>query len=360
MNSQILILSLFFSISFVSISAYADHPDAIIVTLDKESYDFGDTIFGTAQLIAPWNSTAWEGSDIDTLVSFGSLVGEKPLQSELNHDTGIITFNYTLLSSSLEAKTYEITTYFHTYLPFSDREGIHIHTNHQGMPFNIILNTDLITATVQNLHDIPLVNNTAQTNMITIQETQAEMHAMHDDMILIDDTIIQQNTLITLLNNTITSLHNTILNNENSINILAEMVEELLSQVPPLPLDAPIITAVIADDPDNLDNIFSTDDTITILFDSETNLPLGSGTLTKSKINELFTFSDKIGQAYSGTWTNSSAFTISINSAGNSELLLNSTTVTPAQTTPILPADNNQENFSHETSPALTGDWGIQ
>jgi len=173
------------------------------------------------------------------------------------------------------------------------------------------------------------------------------------------DMIMDANDIIYIQNNMLSTQNDMILSLQENITILTNLVEELIGQIPPLPLDAPIIISVIADDPDDLDDIFSVDDTITILFDSETNIPLGNGMLTKQEINNLFTFSETIAQAYSGMWTNSSAFTISINSIANSKIIINQTTVTPAQTTLILPADNNQENFSHITSPVLDGDWGM-
>lgn len=210
-----------------------------------------------------------------------------------------------------------------------------------------------------NKDELTIHNSTLSILTNTTDSNSIMLNNYNDTLAYYNSIMIQSNDMMYAQNNTITSLLNDISTLEESISILAEMVEELTSRVPPLPLDAPIIISVIADDPDNLDDIFSDGDTITILFDSETNVPLGDGTLTKQEVDDLFTFSEKIAQAYSGTWTNSSAFVISINSMANSALIINGTIVTPAQTILILSADNNQENYSHQTSPALIGDWGI-
>ena len=224
--------------------------------------------------------------------------------------------------------------------------------------FNFIINTEILTYSDTYSIDVTFQNYTA-TEYFTFYDYPNMTNESLYTMIINNESILAD-FYYTMMdyNNTLTIQNNMLLIQQESINILSAMVEELTNQIPPLPLDAPIITSVIADDPDNLDDIFSDGDTITILFDSETNVPLGDGTLTKQEVNNLFTFSEKISQAYSGTWTNSSAFTITVNSMANSDLIINSTTVTPAQITPILPADNNPAKYSHQTSPPLSGDFG--
>jgi len=140
------------------------------------------------------------------------------------------------------------------------------------------------------------------------------------------------------------------------IDALKLAIEELTTI--PGQTDAPIIISLIVDDPDDLDEIYSIADTITIQFDFDTNEPGGSGIQTKLDVNDLFTFSDNIGQAYSGQWVTPDTFVIAINSLGNAGIIINSTTVTPAQITPILSSDGLSDPSS-AISPVLSGDFGV-
>ncbi len=122
---------------------------------------------------------------------------------------------------------------------------------------------------------------------------------------------------------------------------------------------APIIISLVADDPDNLDNIYSVDDTITITFDSDTNIPGGTIIQTKTSINDMFTFSESLGRAYSGKWITPDTFTITIKSVKNAgPPLINITNVTISGITPILSSDELSEPSSG-VSPELSGDFGI-
>jgi len=296
-------------------------PNNIQIQTDKSQYNLNDNIF--------INGTITKIDLSDTTITYNVYHSDDTLLER--GDGGILqddgTFNFTI----------------DTYSWLSD----------VGYSDYMKLTVDIQNSTAStffNYYNTPDMTNEVLYSYIMDNK---DTISTHDYMMGEYDTVLSaQNNTITLQNEIINSLREDLI-------ILIALVEELIGQIPPLPLDAPIIISVIADDPDNLDDIFSTDDTITILFDSETNTPLGNGMLTKPEVNELFTFSEKIAQAYSGTWTNSSAFTISINSIANSELIINQTTVTPAQITLILPVDNDSEQFSHETSPALIGDWGM-
>lgn len=124
------------------------------------------------------------------------------------------------------------------------------------------------------------------------------------------------------------------------------------------PLEAPKIIRLIADDPDDIDDIFSVGDTITIIFDSDTNMPGGNGTFKKPHVDNKFTFSDVLGSAYEGIWENPYTFVITMKNISNTLVVINSTTVTPALETLILSADETS-GPSFTTSPVLIGDWGI-
>jgi len=122
--------------------------------------------------------------------------------------------------------------------------------------------------------------------------------------------------------------------------------------------DPPIIIALVADDPDDLDDTYSIDDTISILFDSCTNEPGGTGFQTKNEVNDLFTFSEVPAQAYNGIWVFCDEFVITVKSVNNAGITIGTTRVTPAGTTPILPADHTPD-ASYLISPVLVGDWGV-
>lgn len=107
--------------------------------------------------------------------------------------------------------------------------------------------------------------------------------------------------------------------------------------------DAPAFISVIADDPDDGDNDYGDGDSITLTFDRDTGSPEGD-------VDELFVFSQPIGDAYSGSWSDDGrVYTISIDDAADSAPARISTIVTGA------PAS------AFEKSPAsrgLTGNWG--
>jgi len=125
-----------------------------------------------------------------------------------------------------------------------------------------------------------------------------------------------------------------------------------------LPSPAPISISLVADDPDDLDDVYSVDDTITITFDSDTNMPGGISPQTKTAVDDLFTFTESLGDRYRGQWSMPDTFTITILDVNNAgPPIINTTTVTPAGTTPILSADETSES-SIATSPILTGDFG--
>lgn len=138
----------------------------------------------------------------------------------------------------------------------------------------------------------------------------------------------------------------------------ADNVATLVSRtVNVLDTSIPVITSLIADDPDDLDDILSTDDTITITFDSDTNMPGGIGIQRQNAINDMFTFSEFIGGSFRGNWVSADTFVITIKSARNADLIIGTTTVTPTGVIPIRSYDG-VSLASFETSPVLDGDFG--
>ncbi len=104
--------------------------------------------------------------------------------------------------------------------------------------------------------------------------------------------------------------------------------------------------------------IYSVGDTITIKFDSNTNTPGGTGIQIRTKVNDLFTFTESIGQRYKGQWITADTFTITIDSVNNAVTLIGTTTVTPSRITPILSSDETSEP-SFAISSVLSGDFGV-
>jgi len=122
---------------------------------------------------------------------------------------------------------------------------------------------------------------------------------------------------------------------------------------------SPIIISLVIDDPDDLDEIYSIGDTITIIFDSDTNEPGGTEVQIKAAVDDLFTFTESLGTDYGGQWLTPDTFVITINDITNAEPpQIGVTTVTPAHITLILSADETYEP-STVTSPVLSGDYGL-
>jgi len=167
-----------------------------------------------------------------------------------------------------------------------------------------------------------------------------------------EDKIRQIQEVITLIKNTQISF-------QTIIDDIIAIIEGLTGTPVGEPSDAPIIISITADDPDNMDEEYSNDDTITILFDSDTNRPGGTGTQQKLHTNNIFTFTESLGVSYNGVWTTADTFVITINSARNAgPPIIGNTTVTPTEITLILSADDSSTPSS-AISPVLIGDWGI-
>jgi hypothetical protein len=117
-------------------------------------------------------------------------------------------------------------------------------------------------------------------------------------------------------------------------------------------IDAPpAITAFIGDDPDNGDGDYSPGDTLTIHFDRATNRP-------NVDVDQLFSFSQPIGSAYSGEWIARDQYRITLGDTGGHGVVIGQTTVTPAGTIPILNGPSTSAPSS-ASSPPLTGRFAV-
>jgi len=84
------------------------------------------------------------------------------------------------------------------------------------------------------------------------------------------------------------------------------------------------------------------------------------GIQTKAAVDNLYSFTDSLGEAYTGQWMTPVTFVITITDiTGATPPTIDTTTVTPDGTTPILSADETSIQ-SFATSPVLSGDFGIQ
>lgn len=110
-----------------------------------------------------------------------------------------------------------------------------------------------------------------------------------------------------------------------TMGVTATILDEYSSNVEPIVDDpfsyfehddtiTPQVVAVVADDPDDADNVYSVGDTITITFDRPTDQPAVS---TRTNIDRIMTFSPALGSRYSGRWTTPSTLEITIDALLN-------------------------------------------
>ena len=82
---------------------------------------------------------------------------------------------------------------------------------------------------------------------------------------------------------------------------------------------APGILSFTASDPDNCDSFYGAGDTLTIVFDADTDQGgLDSEPLTKAQTDGLFLFSRSVGLDYTGQWIDPATFVITVVTPGDS------------------------------------------
>jgi len=118
------------------------------------------------------------------------------------------------------------------------------------------------------------------------------------------------------------------------------------------------IISITASDPDGGDAIFSNGDTITVLFSEATNQPFKrtENQLTSDDLLALFTFSDRIGANFTGTWPDRSTLVITIAEIGldKDPLSAPKLTLTVNEAANLLNAAETSLTFAAE-SPPLDG-----
>lgn len=109
--------------------------------------------------------------------------------------------------------------------------------------------------------------------------------------------------------------------------------------------NAPVITAMIIDDPDHADDKYSDGDTITIRFSDNTNTPPVSD---KSDLDKIINFSHNLGKEYSGEFINPATLVITIINAEDSDIINAEDLVL------VLKPEGNLQN-ADESSPPSDG-----
>lgn len=116
----------------------------------------------------------------------------------------------------------------------------------------------------------------------------------------------------------------------------------------------PSIIGFFSSDPtSDGDTQFSVGDLLTLAFDGDTNMP---GPLESAEdINKIFAFSQPIGAAYTGKWTDARTLVITILDVGESDPMLGYLTVTVIGD---IHSPDGLSDISVSTSPPLIGSWG--
>ncbi|MEX2193597.1 MAG: LamG domain-containing protein, partial [Nitrosarchaeum sp.] len=121
----------------------------------------------------------------------------------------------------------------------------------------------------------------------------------------------------------------------------------------------PSIKSLVADDPDSLDSVYSNGDVINLRFSEPTNKkdPTPGDGLTRQDLDKLFTFTQSIGDGYSGNWIDSINLQIIIN-----EITLEQSPEINELRVIAKASGNIQAQggslASTSTSPVLTGTFG--
>jgi len=250
------------SIGLFSNLVYADHPEEFITTLDKTSYEFGDMVFGTSQLIAPWDSIYPEEPCRQRNTGFfisPSLFGEYVDYANFDYDTGIITFNYTLTSPDVVAGIYTMEPEINTYVPNPNIECRLISTDHFGVPFDIIVNSDPHTIVLRHMDDVNNMNSTAYDNMGTINDdiesvnstAYSNKQSLDFNLRLIDTNILSIN------NNTINieSINSTAYSNMQSMDVMDGKMDVMDGKIDVIDLKIDAIQNTIEDIREDVDEL---------------------------------------------------------------------------------------------------------
>jgi hypothetical protein len=118
----------------------------------------------------------------------------------------------------------------------------------------------------------------------------------------------------------------------------------------------PAIVSATADDPDNADDVLSSGDTLTIVFDRNTNIP---AVATTADTDDLVDFGAQLlGTDYTGTWSDARTLVITVVDAATGDLLIGATV--SIKDTGAAPLTNQSGTSAASTASAtIVGDWGV-
>lgn len=221
MITSLTIILLILSVGLISNSAFADHPNSVNLTFDKESYDFGDTIFITAQAISPWEST--EGRDTRISVNFKNLDNgvtyNYHVYSTINDETGIAHLEFLIISENFKTGTITTTASIRiAELIDWPTGGKRVMSSSHPDPqiYNLNLNTDLISGTIQNLKNVKALDATTKDNTTNINSQKLDFDNFKK-------TFDEMNGLLIALNNTVTIQTGIINAQEKSLDVLRKI-----------------------------------------------------------------------------------------------------------------------------------------
>ena len=129
-------------------------------------------------------------------------------------------------------------------------------------------------------------------------------------------------------------------------------------------MQLPYIIGFIGADPQARDSVYGAGDTLTFLFDRDTDTAtLGFGKVGKSVVDDLFLFSRSIGADYTGQWANTRTFVITIvDPAGTRQPMLRFVFARCRndETRPrsLIKEADGSEGACYDFSPRLDGDFG--
>lgn len=219
MKSQYLLTTIIISslILFVisgATLAFADHPNLSDLTFDKESYEYGDTMYITAQMYEPFMSDEGERNSYLAL----ALEDLDPIRAPVIQvdvsETGITLLNYTFNKQNYEKGEFFIKSQLVMF--YTDRIDYGGHFG--SVEPTLTLSSDIYSTTTKHINDIKTHNSTL---------------AEHDDTLLsMNVTLDEYDTIMYELQNTIQSQNTTITTLQSELNIIVELLDELLNPIP--------------------------------------------------------------------------------------------------------------------------------
>jgi hypothetical protein len=123
----------------------------------------------------------------------------------------------------------------------------------------------------------------------------------------------------------------------------------------------PSFSTAIADDPDDLDNVYSAGDTITITFSGATNATAGN-TMNNAAVIGNFTFTNSnidTNGSITGSWSSSSVLVLTVVTAASDPPKITTSSVSAKDNSRLGSGEAFPDDGKITGSAALTGDFGL-